>query len=337
MFRLDMSNLQATETGRPMYMHGCTQGNQKEVTELTIAISFSGLTKRYGACTAIEDVTFSVQFGEVTGFFGPNGAGKTTCLRILAGLVAPDCGTATVLGKRFAGLPGPARQVGVAFDDAGAHPGHTGRQHLLVAATEAGVPARRVDEVLAMTDIEDVSERKIETYSQGTRHRLGLATALLGDPRVFILDEPAGGLDPIGVRQLRTLLSRLADQGRAVLLSSRALAEVEQIADRVIVLHKRVLFTGSVEALRRRSCPVGGALRVRTSDDARMAAGLASSAGDIRSEAAHGVLVQGAGAETILATAAAIGVEVYELAEPVASLEEEFCRLLNETAPGSAR
>jgi ABC-2 type transport system ATP-binding protein len=304
---------------------------------MTAAISFSGLTKRYGIHTAIEDVTFSVQFGEVTGFFGPNGAGKTTCLRILAGLVSPDCGTATVLGKPFAELLGPARQVGVVFDDAGAHPGHTARQHLLLAAADAAVPARRVDEVLAMTDLEDVAEKKVAACSPGTRRRLGLATALLGDPHVLILDEPAGGLDADGVRGLRTLLRRLADQGRAVLLSSRALAEVEQTADRVIVLRQRVLFTGSVEALRRRSCPAGGALRVRTSDDARMAAELASSAGDIRSAAAHGVLVQGAGAETILATAAAIGVEVYELAEPVASLEEEFSRLLVTAPQRSAR
>lgn len=304
---------------------------------MTTAISFSGLTKRYGARTAIEDVTFSVQFGEVTGFFGPNGAGKTTCLRILAGLVSPDCGTATVLGKPFAELPGPARQVGVAFNDVGAHPEHTARQHLLVAAAEAAVPARRVDEVLAVTGIEDVAEKKVGACSQGTRRRLGLAAALLADPRVLVLDEPADGLGPQDIRRLRALLSRLADQGRAVLLSSRALAEVEQTADHVIVLHHRVLFTGSVEDLRRRSRTAGGALRVRTSDDARMAAALASLAGDIRSEAAHGVLVQGAGAETILTTAAAIGVEVYELGEPVASLEEEFCRLLDGTAPPSAR
>lgn len=304
---------------------------------MTTAISFSGLTKRYGARTAIEDATFSVQFGEVTGFFGPRGAGKTTCLRILAGLMAPDCGTTTVLGRPFAGLPSRARQVGVAFDDGGAHPGHTGRQHLLLAAAEAAVPVRRVDEVLAITDTEDVAERKVGSCSPGIRRRLGLATALLGDPRVLVLDGPADGLDPLDIRRLRALLSRLADSGRAVVVSSRDLAEVEQTADRVIVLHHRVLFTGSVEVLRRRSCPAGGALRVRTSDDARMAAELASSAGDIRSEAAHGVLVQGAGAETILTTAAAIGVEVYELAEPVASLEEEFCRLLNETVPGGAR
>ncbi|TQE20221.1 ATP-binding cassette domain-containing protein [Streptomyces ipomoeae] len=311
---------------------------RKERESLTAAISFSGLTKRYGARTAIEDVTFSVQFGEVTGLFGPNGAGKTTCLRILAGLVVPDRGTATVLGKPFAELPGSARRVGVALDTADTPPALTGRRHLLAAAAEAGVPARRVDEVLAVTDIEDVAGEKVATYSQGARRRLGLATALLGDPRVLILDEPAVGLDPHGVRWLRTLLRSLADQGCAVLLSSRALAEVEQTADRVIALRKRILFTGPVEALRRRSCPAGGALRVRTSDDARMAAELASHAGDIRSsEAAHGVLVQGTGAETILATAAAIGVEVFELAEPVASLEEEFCRLLHDTAPERAR
>ncbi|WP_437092427.1 ABC transporter ATP-binding protein [Streptomyces sp. enrichment culture] len=304
---------------------------------MTAAISFSGLTKRYGTRTAIEDVTFSVPFGEVTGFFGPDGAGKTTCLRILAGLVAPDRGTVTVLGRPFAELPGPARQVGVAFDGAGAHPGHTGRQHLLMAAAAADVPARRVDEVLAMTDIENVAERKVGTYSQVTRRRLGLATALLGDPRVLVLDEPASCLDPQGVRRLRTLLRRLADQGRAVLLSSRSLTEVERTADRVVVLRRRVLFTGSVEVLRHRSRSAGGALRVRTSDDARMAAALASSGGEIRSETTHGVLVQGADAQTILATATAVGVEVYELAEPVVSLEEELCRLLGDTAPGSLR
>ncbi len=303
---------------------------------MTSAISFSGLTKYYGTHTAIEEMTFSVRFGEVTGFFGPNDAGKTTCLRILADLISLDCGTATVLGKPFAELPGPARRVGVAFDDAGAHPEHTGRQHLLLAAAKAAVPARRVDEVLAVTDIEDVAEKKTGTYPQGTRRRLGLATALLADPRVLILDEPTRGLDPQGIRRLRALLSRLAGQGRVVLLSSRSLAEVEQLADRVIVLHNRVLFTGSVQDLRRRSRAAGCALRVRTSDDARMAAALASPAGDIRSETAQGVLVQGAGAETILATAAAIGVEVYELGEPIASLEEEFSRLLGDTAPGTA-
>ena len=197
-------------------------------------VSVNGLTKRFGAVTAVRDLSFDVPPG-VTGFLGPNGAGKTTTLRVLLGLVRPDAGTATVGGRRYADLDRPRRVVGALLEASGFHPGRTGRDHLRLLARPTGVPDRRVTEVLEEVGLAADAGRRIGGYSLGMRQRLGLAAALLGDPGVLVLDEPANGLDPAGMAWLRGLLRDLGNQGRTVLISSHVLAEVAQTVDRVVI------------------------------------------------------------------------------------------------------
>jgi ABC-2 type transport system ATP-binding protein len=198
-------------------------------------IRVTGLTKRFGELTAVRDLTFTVPPG-VTGFLGPNGAGKTTTLRMLLGLVRPTAGTAEIGGRRYADLRHPRRLVGALLDSTGFHPGRTARQHLLISAAASGLAAGRVPEVLDQVRLTDAAGRRIGGYSLGMRQRLGLATALLGDPEVLVLDEPGNGLDPAGTAWLRELLRSLADQGRTVVVSSHLLAEVAQIADQVVIV-----------------------------------------------------------------------------------------------------
>src|SRR6266851_700514 len=201
-------------------------------------IVVSGLTKRFGGVTAVDDLSFIAAPGSVTGFLGPNGAGKTTTLRMLAGLVTPDAGTATISGHRYAALASPGRQAGVVLEAAGFHPARTGRDHLRVYCTACGYPPGRADEVLELTGLAAAGRRKVRGYSLGMRQRLALATALLGDPAVLILDEPANGLDPEGIAWLRGLLRAAARVGRTVLYSSHALPEVEQLADQVVIISR---------------------------------------------------------------------------------------------------
>src|SRR5215831_282955 len=199
-------------------------------------ITVSGLTKRFGRVTAVDGLTFTAAPGAVTGFLGPNGAGKTTTLRMLAGLVIPDAGTATIGGHRYAALPAPGREAGVVLEAAGFHPARTGRDHLRVYCTASGYPLRRADEVLELTGLAAAGRRKVRGYSLGMRQRLALAAALLGDPVALILDEPANGLDPEGIAWLRGLLRDFARSGRTVLYSSHVLPEVEQLADHVVIV-----------------------------------------------------------------------------------------------------
>jgi ABC-2 type transport system ATP-binding protein len=199
-------------------------------------ISVRGLTKRFGAVTAVRDLTFDVGPGAVTGFLGPNGAGKTTTLRMLLGLVRPTAGTATIGGRRYADLAHPRRVVGAVLEATGFHPGRTGRDHLRILARRTGVPDRRVGEVLDEVALTGEAGRRVGGYSLGQRQRLGLAAALLGDPEVLVLDEPANGLDPAGVAWLRKLLRGRAAEGRTVLVSSHVLAEVAQTVDRVVIV-----------------------------------------------------------------------------------------------------
>jgi len=200
------------------------------------AIETVGLTKRYESVTAVDDLSFRVREGAVTGFLGPNGAGKTTTLRMVLGLARPSEGTATIQGRRYVELDEPARTVGANLEVAGAHPGRSGRNHLRALAAMAGLPASRVDEVLRLVELESAADRRAGKYSLGMRQRLGLAHALLGDPEVLILDEPANGLDPEGMRWMRELLRGFADRGGTVLLSSHLLTEVEAVADRMIII-----------------------------------------------------------------------------------------------------
>lgn len=196
------------------------------------------LGKIYGGTPAVRTLSFRADPGRVTGFLGPNGAGKSTTLRILLGLVRPDRGTATVNGVPYAELDQPSRTVGAVLDLAGAHPGMTGRRHLRVAAALGGHPGHRVDDVLTHTDLTEAADRTIGTYSTGMKQRLALATALLGDPEILVLDEPTNGLDPAGVRWLRELLRSRADSGRTVLVSSHQLSELEQSVDDVVIIHR---------------------------------------------------------------------------------------------------
>ena len=189
-------------------------------------IDVMGLTKRFGAVTALDDLTFSVEPGVVTGFLGPNGAGKTTTLRCLLGLVAPTSGTATIDGRRYRDLERPLMTVGAALEAADFHPGRSARAHLQVMALAAGVSRDRVDHLLGLVGLEEFADRRVGGYSLGMRQRLGLAQALLGDPPVLILDEPANGLDPAGIAWLRQFLRSLAGEGRTVLVSSHVLSEV---------------------------------------------------------------------------------------------------------------
>jgi ABC-2 type transport system ATP-binding protein len=220
------------------------------MSEETGRIVVSGLTKRFGRVTAVDGLSFTAEPGHVTGFLGPNGAGKTTTLRMLADLVAPDAGTATIGGSRYRAAPSPGRVAGVVLDAAGFHPGRSGRDHLRVYCTAAGYPLRRADEVLGLTGLAEAGRRRVRGYSLGMRQRLALATALLGDPAVLILDEPANGLDPQGIAWLRKLLKDYAGQGRTVLFSSHALPEVEQLAERVVIVNRgRLARTGQLAEL----------------------------------------------------------------------------------------
>lgn len=199
-------------------------------------ISCRSLSKRYGAIAVLEDLSFEVSPGRVTGFLGPNGAGKSTTLRLMVGLSRPDSGEVLIAGRPYRSAPVPARLVGVHLDSRSAHPGRSGRAHLVALARYAGLPARRVEEVLGQVGLEGVARRRIGSYSLGMAQRLGLAAALLGDPQVLLLDEPVNGLDSDGVRWLRTLLQTLAREGRTVLLSSHLMSEMRQTADHVVVI-----------------------------------------------------------------------------------------------------
>ena len=202
------------------------------------AIEVSGLSKRFGEVLAVDGLSFTVDEGRITGFLGPNGAGKTTTLRMLLGLISPTSGTATIEGSAYATLHDPTRIVGALLDGGLFHPGRSGRNHLRTMARAAGIADRRADELLELVALADAGDRRAGGYSLGMRQRLGLAAALLGDPRVLVLDEPANGLDPQGIRWLRDFLRSLAREGRAILVSSHVLAEVSQTADDVVVIAK---------------------------------------------------------------------------------------------------
>jgi ABC-2 type transport system ATP-binding protein len=213
-------------------------------------ISVDGLTKRYGSVAAVDRLAFEAGPGLVTGFLGPNGAGKTTTLRMLLGLVAPTAGRALIDGRRYADLDEPRRAVGAVLEATGFHPGRSGRDHLRVLAQVGGIPRARVAEVLGLVGLAEAADRRVHGYSLGMRQRLGLAAALLGDPRVLILDEPGNGLDPAGMAELRGLLRGLADDGRTVLMSSHVLSEVAQTVDRVVIIAGGTLrYSGALASL----------------------------------------------------------------------------------------
>src|SRR6187397_3530832 len=236
-------------------------------------ITAEKLTKRYRSRVAVDDVSFSAQSGRVTGFLGPNGAGKSTTMRVMVGLTVPTSGTATINGVRFADLPNPGLEVGVLLDASAQHAGRTGRETLTIAADTMGLPRRRIDEMLKLVSLtSSEAERRVRNYSLGMRQRLGIGTALLGDPRVLILDEPANGLDPAGIRWMRDLLTGFASQGGTVLLSSHLLHEIEVVADDLVVIgHGHVVAAGTKDDLL-----AGAGTYVATRDPAPLAQALTS-------------------------------------------------------------
>jgi ABC-2 type transport system ATP-binding protein len=214
-------------------------------------ITVESLSKKYGGNTVVDDITFTARAGRVTGFLGPNGAGKSTSMRMMVGLTTPTSGRSTISGRRFSDLPNPGREVGVMLDASAQHAGRTGREILTIAQQIMGIPTARVSEMLELVSLtETEANRRVGNYSLGMRQRLGIATALVGDPAVLILDEPANGLDPAGIRWMRDLLRDYADQGGTVLLSSHLLHEIEIIADDIVMIGQgRIVCQGSKEEL----------------------------------------------------------------------------------------
>ena len=292
-------------------------------------ITVERLVKRYGETMAVDDLSFIVEAGRVTGFLGPNGSGKSTTLRALLGLIRPTSGEALVMGKPFHELRNPVRSVGASLDAKDVHPGRTGRGHLRTLAAAAGLPNSRVDEVLEMTELTPARDRRVKGYSMGMRQRLALAAALLGDPKILMLDEPANGLDPQGMRWLRDILVALAAEGRAVLISSHVLSEVEQTVDSVVVIGAgRLVMQGTLAELikgdRRPALvrsPRAEDLRELLEDEgARVSV-------DGRSDA---MLVHGVSLEQIGMLAADNGIPIFELTHEVSTLEDRFLELTGE-------
>ncbi len=283
-------------------------------------IEITGLTKRFGAFLAVDDLSFAVEPGRITGFLGPNGAGKTTTLRMLLGLVHPTAGTATIDGAAYRDLADPLGTVGAALEATSFHPGRSGRDHLRVLAAAAGIPDSRVDEMLALTGIPAFARRRAGAYSMGMRQRLGLAAALLGDPQVLILDEPANGLDPEGIRWLRGFLRHLsADQGKTILVSSHLLQEVEQTVDDVVIIANGVLVKQGTMA----ELGGGGGALVRTSDPERLA--LALRERDLVVTVSDGqVLAETDDLRLVGEIAHATGLPVWELSNRAPDLEQLF-------------
>ncbi len=272
-------------------------------------ISVEHLTKRYGAFTALDDVSFVARPGRVTGFLGPNGAGKTTAMRVVAGLTPASAGTATVLGRPYATLPNPGRHVGLLLDASAQHAGRTGREVLTLGAILTGVDRRRVDATIELVGLtEKEANRRIRNYSLGMRQRLGIAHALLADPEVLVLDEPANGLDPAGIRWMRDLLRGFAARGGTVLLSSHLLGEIERVADDIIVIgNGKVVAQGTTDELL-----AGSGTVVRSSDDAALGAALEASGVTVGTVATGGLLAD-TDPDTVGRTALAAGISLREL------------------------
>jgi ABC-2 type transport system ATP-binding protein len=294
---------------------------------LTGEIVVQNLTKQYKRLRAVDDLSFSVRAGRVTGFLGPNGAGKTTTLRMLLNLVTPTAGSATISGRRYAELDEPIRHVGAVLEASSAHRGRTGLNHLRVICAAAGLPRERAAEALEMVGLTPAANRKFKGYSLGMRQRLGIAAALLGDPRVLILDEPANGLDPEGIRWMRDLLKALAGEGRTVLVSSHLLGEMQQLADDVVIVaNGRLIREGPVEE-------VLGSMtglvqtRVRTPQVAELTAALQPVQATVSPLPDGAVMVTGADPATVGHAAFTASVELHELIGERADLEQVFLQL----------
>jgi ABC-2 type transport system ATP-binding protein len=291
-------------------------------------IQVENLTKRYRKTVAVDDLSFKIREGAITGFLGPNGAGKTTTLRVILGLVHPTAGRATVTGRLYRQLDSPTRQVGAVLEATDFHPGRSGRNHLRVLAAATGIPRSRVEEVLELVDLQDAAGRRAGGYSLGMRQRLSLAGALLGDPRILVLDEPANGLDPQGIRWLREFLRSLAAEGRTIFISSHVLAEVEQIVDEVVIIHrgKFVVQATTAELVAR----AAGGIRARSPQADRLRAALEEAGVKVASSEGDLLTVADATTAQVGEIAAAKGIVLHELVAESSSLEQAFLDLTSQ-------
>ncbi|MFC4118001.1 ABC transporter ATP-binding protein [Nonomuraea zeae] len=290
-------------------------------------IEVRNLSKRYGSLTAVDDLSFTVRPGAVTAFLGPNGAGKTTTMRMMIDHVAPTSGSATIGGRRYRDLPRPTTVVGAVFDTASFHPQHSARDHLRIYAAMGGHPDGRVDHLLSLLGLAGAAGRRTGGYSTGMRQRLNLATALLGDPRVLLLDEPGNGLDPEGLAWLRSFLRELAGEGRTILVSSHVLSEVQQAADDVVVIGRgRLLAAGSLRDLPGTAQDV----LVRTPDATELCPILAREAHRVDATGPEDLRVRGLDPARVAGLAAAHGLRVHGLTTEDRSLEELFLDLTGE-------
>ena len=288
-------------------------------------IEIHGLSKRFGDVTAVDDLSFTAREGAVTGFLGPNGAGKSTTLRMLLGLVTPTGGSATIDGNRYADLHEPFRCIGAMLETDAFHPGRRACDHLRILAAAVGLPATRVDAVLEEVDLVDVGRRRVKGFSLGMRQRLGLASALLGDPKVLILDEPANGLDPEGVRWLRQFVRSFADRGGTVLLSSHVLAEVAQTVDDVVIIAGgRLVVQSSLVDLANRSRP---GVRVRTPQVEALHDALINRGIRAQLVADDALVALDSTPEQLGLIAAGIGAVIYEMTAEHFNLEEMYLEL----------
>jgi ABC-2 type transport system ATP-binding protein len=292
---------------------------------MTAVVRAESLSKRFGEVLAVEDLSFELEAGTITGFLGPNGAGKTTTLRMLLGLAAPTSGRALVFDTGYAELERPALRIGAVLEATDFHPGRNGRDHLRTLGRAAELPDSRADEVLRLVELDDAAGRRVKGYSLGMRQRLGLAAALLGDPELLILDEPANGLDPEGVRWLRDFLRAFAAEGRTVLISSHVLAEVAQTVDQVLIINRgRLVVESSLEQLTAR---VGGSVRVRTPNVEQLRHALDREQLQMSASNEHVLLVHGTTSEHVGDVAFATGIPVHELVTEGSSLEQIFLEL----------
>jgi ABC-2 type transport system ATP-binding protein len=291
-------------------------------------IVVSGLTKQYKNVRAVDNLSFTVQPGRVTGFLGPNGAGKTTTLRMLLNLVTPTAGAATIGGRRYADLTDPLRSVGAVLEASSAHKGRTGINHLRVICAAAGLPRQRADEALALVGLTPAAKRKFKGYSLGMKQRLGIAAAMLGNPQVLILDEPANGLDPEGIRWMRGFLKGLAAEGRTVLVSSHLLSEMQLLADDVVIIAAgRLVRQGPVDQVIGSMAHGGGRVRVRTPQADELAGALREQSATVTADGQGALLVTGVDAPTVGRVALAAKVELHELTTERPDLEGVFLEL----------
>ena len=289
-------------------------------------IEVRGLTKRYGEKVAVNDLTFGIEPGRVTGFLGPNGAGKTTTMRLILGLDYPDAGTVSVDGQQYSGLANPMREVGALLDAKAVHGGRSAYNHLLCLAQTNNLPRKRVDEVLELVGLSEVARKRSKGFSLGMSQRLGIAATMLGDPKVLMFDEPVNGLDPEGILWIRNLMKALAAEGRTVFVSSHLMSEMENTAEHLIVIGKGKLIADCTmnEFIARSS---GAAARVRTPSPDRLALALAAKGGEATADSDGTLLVRGMTTDAVGDVAFEQGIRVHELSMLRASLEEAFMDL----------